>query len=153
MAEFDLSVRAPLDAEGLVDVLFKRIDFKAAGFNRVVVLPRAIADTDSFALDHDVVIWHCGAPSQPDWNVKAWVWRFSLSLTVVNREPDVNYQLCSFLHETISRWPYDDSTEFGRVGAIPDNPMFELVAIGDIVTTKTAVVRSCTKLVQAGSPR
>ena len=85
--------------------------------------------------------------------MKAWVWRFALSLTVVNRDPDLNYQLCSFLHETISRWPYDDSTEFGSVGAIPDNPMFELVAIGDIVTTKTAVVRSCTKLIQAGSPR
>jgi hypothetical protein len=149
----DLSVRAPLDAEGLVDALFKRVDFKSAGFDRVVVLPRAIADTDSFAIDHDVVIWHCGSPSQPDWNVKAWVWRFALSLTVVNRDPDLNYQLCSFLHETISSWPYDDSTEFGRVGAIPDNPMFELVAIGDIVTTKTAVVRSCTKLIQAGSPR
>lgn len=149
----DLSVRAPLDAEGLVDALFKRVDFKSAGFDRVVVLPRAIANTDSFAIDHDVVIWHCGSPAQPDWNVKAWVWRFALSLTVVNRDPDLNYQLCSFLHETISRWPYDDSTEFGRVGAIPDNPMFELVAIGDIVTTKTAVVRSCTKLIQAGSPR
>lgn len=149
----DLSVRAPLDAEGLIDALFKRVDFRKAGFDNVVVLPRAIADTDSYALDHDVVIWHCGAPFQLDWNVKAWVWRFALSLTVVNRDPDISSSLCAFLHETISRWPYGEPTEFGRVGAIPDNPAFEQVAIGDVVTTKTAVVRSCTKLVQAGSVR
>lgn len=29
----DLSVRAPLDAEGLVDALFKRVDFRKAGFD------------------------------------------------------------------------------------------------------------------------
>ncbi len=41
----DLSVRAPLDAEGLIDALFKRVDFRKAGFDNVVVLPRDVADT------------------------------------------------------------------------------------------------------------
>lgn len=149
----DLGVRPQLDAEALVDALLARIDFAKAGFGKVKVLPRVIADMDSWAIDHDVIVWHCGTPSQPDWNVKAWVWRFSLSLNVVNRDPDRNFRLCSFLHETISRWPYEEPTVFGKVGAIPDNPGFQLVSIGDIVTTKTAVNRSCTKLIQAGSPR
>ena len=83
----DLSVRAPLDAEGLVDALFKRVDFRKAGFDNVVVLPRAVADTDSYAFDHDVVIWHCGAPFPPDWNVKAWVWRFALSTVTLTSVP------------------------------------------------------------------
>ena len=70
----DLSVRDPLDAEALVDTMLKRLDFDAAGFDKVVVLPRDTSFTDSYVMDHDVVIWHCGAPSQPDWNLKAWVW-------------------------------------------------------------------------------
>ncbi len=147
----DLSVRDPLDAEALVDTMLKRLDFDAAGFDKVVVLPRDMAFTDSYVIDHDVIIWHCGAPSQPDWNLKAWVWRFTLSLTVVNREPKRNHDIAAFLHRSISQWPYDKGTEFGKIGAIPDNPGFQLTSIGDVVTTKTAVVRSCTKLVQAGS--
>jgi len=148
----DLSVRGQLDAESLIDALLNRIDYKTAGFDSVKVLPRVIADTDSWAMDHDVIIWHCGAPSQPDWNLRAWVWRFTLSLTVVNRDPDRNFRLCSLLQREISNWPNDSTTDYGRVGMIVDNPGFELTAIGDVVTTKTAVVRSSTKLVQAGEP-
>lgn len=147
---YDLGLCPPVDANALVDELLNRIDFKSAGFDSVVLLPRVTAYVDSYAMDHDVVIWHSGEPEQPDANLKAWVWRFTLDLTIVNRDPERNYRLAKLLHREISRWPYAAETASGKVGTILDNPMFALNATGDVVTSKTAVIRSCTKLIQAG---
>ncbi|NMN02784.1 hypothetical protein [Bifidobacterium panos] len=149
----DLSIRESLDAEGLVSGMFDMVDFKSAGFDDVDVQAEVAVDTDSMAFDHCVILWHCSAPYQPDLHVKAWIWRFTLSLTVMGHDPKKVRDLCAFIDRTIAAWPYADPTGFGKVGLILDNPGFSRVSTADVATSKTVVVRSSTKLIQAGSPR
>ena len=147
----DLSVRDPVDATGLVHHLLSGLDWASAGFDPVVQ-PEVTPTTDSVLLSRDVVLYHCGAPYQPDWNVQAWVWRFTLALTVLSPDPERGNRLCMWLHRQIGLWPYGDMTSFGKVGRIVDNPAFQLVSSGDMTSAKTIRAFSSVKLLQAASP-
>lgn len=148
----DLSVRDQLDMIALTRVMLDRIDWTPIG-DTPVILPRIEADTDSLLLAHDVILYHCGAPKQPDWNARAWIWRYTLNLTVLSRDPDRSAHLCSYLHGRISAWPYEPGTEFGKIGRIVSNPGFESVSSGDMTSAKSATAWHSTKLIQAASPR
>lgn len=149
---FDLSIREPLDAMSLSRYLLDRIPWRERSF-KPLIIPEVTPVTDSMLLNREAILYHCSEPEQPDWNVRAWVWRFSLTLTVVGREPDRVHRICSWLHRQISLWPYEPSTPFGKVGRIVDNPGFEIQSSGDISSSKSMIAWSSTKLIQAASPR
>lgn len=148
----DLSVRDPLDADMLVWELLDRMDFKAHGFPNVHVQAEVTPVTDSLLLDGDVILYHCGAPEQPDWNLRAWVWRFTLDLTVLGPDPVRLHRLCAFLNHRIAAWPYEPATAYGKVGRLVSNPGFQRVSSGDRATSKSVTARTSVKLVQAASP-
>lgn len=147
----DLSVREPVDANGLIYSLLSGLDWKANGFDPLIQ-PEVTPLTDSVLLTRDVVLYHCGAPYQPDWNVKAWIWRFTLALTVLSPDPERGNRLCSWLHKQVSLWPDGDMTPLGKVGRIVDNPAFQLVSSGDMTSAKTMRAFTSVKLLQAASP-
>lgn len=148
----DLAVRDQLDAVGLTRIMLDRIDWNARDLNPVVQ-PEVTPVTDSLLLAHDVVLYHCGAPEQPDWNVKAWIWRYSLSLTVLGRDPARVFRTCAYLNRCIAMWPHVEGTELGKIGRLVDNPGFEVVSTGDMTSSKSVVAWRSTKHIQAASPR
>ncbi|OZG68277.1 hypothetical protein [Bifidobacterium eulemuris] len=148
----DLSIREDLDADALVYDMLHRIDFDAAGLPNVVVQSEIDPATESLLLDHDVVLYSCGAPEQPDWNLKAWIWRFTLSLTVLSSDPMRCRRISALLNRRIASWPYEEPTDHGKVGRLVDNPGFRKISAGDMTTSKTITARTSTKLVQAASP-
>ena len=79
---FDLSVREQLDAVAMTRAYLDAVEWKDRDF-RPVIQPEVTPATDSLLLSHDVILYHCGAPEQPDWNLKAWIWQYTLSLTVL----------------------------------------------------------------------
>ena len=148
----DLEVREQLDHVALTRTMLARIDWTGWELKPVVqstVSPR----TDSLLLARDVILCHCGEPEQYGANVKAWVWRWPLHLTVLTSDPERGMRACRLLHERISGWPYERGTKYGKVGAIPDNPGFSIVGTGDMASSKSVFAFACTKLVQAGFVR
>lgn len=146
----DLTVREQLDHVALTRTMLDRIDWKARGLSPVVqsaVSPR----TDSLLLVRDVILCHCGEPEQYGANVKAYVWRYPVHLTVLTPDPERGMRVCRLLHKAISDWPHEPGTDFGKVGAIPDNPGFAIVGTSDMASSKSVFAFACTKLVQAGA--
>lgn len=149
----DMSVREQLDATALTRSLLDRVEWRERDL-KPVIQPEVTPVTDSFLLKNDVLLYHCGAPYQPDWNVKAWIWRYSLSLTLLSRDPERAFRTCTYLNRSIAAWPYEPAVEgVGKVGRIVDNPGFQSVASGDITSSKSVTAWTSTKLVQAASPR
>lgn len=149
---FDLSVREPVDAMGLTRYMLDRVTWFERSF-RPVIQPEVTPVTDSLLLTHETILYHCGNPFQPDWNVKAWVWRFALSLTVLGRDPERVHRICAHLNRQIALWPYMEATPYGKVGRIVDNPGFESGSSGDAVSSKSVSAWTSSKLIQAASPR
>ena len=149
---FDLSVREQLDAVAMTRVYLDDIEWKDRDF-RPVIQPEVTPATDSLLLSHDVILYHCGAPEQPDWNLKAWIWQYTLSLTVLGRDPERVARICGWLHRCISAWPYQPGTMYGKIGRIVDNPGFESRSSGDMTSSKSIVALTSTKRIQAASPR
>ena len=149
---FDLSVREPVDAMGLTRFLLDRVPWRERSF-RPVIQPEVTPVTDSLLLKHELILYHCGDPFQPDWNLKAWIWRFTLNLTVLGRDPERVHRICAYLNRQIALWPYMQPTPFGKVGRLVSNPGFESGSSGDIASSKSVVAWTSSKLVQAASPR
>ena len=110
---FDLSVREQLDAVAMTRAYLDAVEWKNRDF-RPVIQPEVTPATDSLLLSHDVILYHCGAPEQPDWNLKAWIWQYTLSLTVLGRDPERVARICGWLHRCISAWPYQPGTMYGN---------------------------------------
>lgn len=149
---FDLSVREQLDAVAMTRAYLDAVEWKNRDF-RPVIQPEVTPATDSLLLSHDVILYHCGAPEQPDWNLKAWIWQYTLSLTVLGRDPERVARICGWLHRCISAWPYRPGTDYGKIGRIVDNPGFEPRSSGDMTSSKSIVAWTSTKRIQAASPR
>ncbi len=149
---FDLSVREQLDAVAMTRAYLDAVEWKDRDF-RPVIQPEVTPATDSLLLSHDVILYHCGAPEQPDWNLKAWIWQYTLSLTVLGRDPERVARICGWLHRCISAWPYRPGTDYGKIGRIVDNPGFESRSSGDMTSSKSIVAWTSTKRIQAASPR
>ena len=149
---FDLSVREQLDAVAMTRAYLDAVEWKNRDF-RPVIQPEVTPATDSLLLSHDVILYHCGAPEQPDWNLKAWIWQYTLSLTVLGRDPERVARICGWLHRCISAWPYRPGTDYGKIGRIVDNPGFESRSSGDMTSSKSIVAWTSTKRIQAASPR
>lgn len=148
----DLSIREPLDAVGLTRLMLDGIQWRERSF-KPVIQPEVTPITDSVLLSHDVLLYHCGAPEQPGLNKRAWIWRYSLSLTMLGRDPERVARLCSWVDVSIAAWPWRAPTPLGRVTRIMDNPGFEIVSSGDITSSKSVVAWRSTKHIQASSPR
>lgn len=147
----DPSVIEQLDAMALTNEMLSRTEWRDRD-RKPIIQPEVTPVTDSLLLANDVILYHCGAPTQPDWNLKAWIWRYTLSLTVLSRDPTRAFRLCAWLNRSITAWPYQPATEFGKIGRLVDNPGFESVSSGDIASSKSVVAWTSTKLIQAASP-
>lgn len=148
---FDLSVREQLDAMGLTRAYLDAVEWKDRDF-KPVIRAEITPDVDSMLIDHDVILYHCGAPEQPDWNLKAWIWRYSLSLTVLGRDPERVFRTCAWLNRCIAAWPYQPGTMYGKVGRLVNNPGFQKVSSDDMTSSKSISAWTSTKLIQAASP-
>ncbi|NEG55468.1 hypothetical protein [Bifidobacterium platyrrhinorum] len=148
----DLAVRDQLDAMGLTRLYLDNIQWKTRDFNPVIQ-PEVTPVTDSLLLTRDVILYHCGPPTQPDWNLKAWIWRYTLHLTVLGRDPERVFRLCAYLNRCIAMWPHLPGTDLGKIGRLVDNPGFESGSTGDMTSSKSVVAWHSTKLIQAASPR
>lgn len=148
----DLSIRETLDAAGLTRWLLDHEQWRDRGFNPVIQ-PEVTPVTDSLLLSHDILLYHCGPAVQPSTlNVRAWVWRYSLHLTVLGRDPEHVASLCAWLDKRIAAWPYRDPSAYGRVTRILDNTGFESDSTGDMTSSKSVVAWHATKRIQASSP-
>lgn len=154
--ETDLSVRDQLDAEQLVHTLLNRIDWEhgfdwgGTGYPGLSVISEITPATDSMLLRHPVILYTVGAPYQPDWNLKSWLWRFPLTLTVLDTDAARNFRMCARLNRLIASWPYGEKVPgVGKVGRIVDNPGFRRISTGDMATSKSVTARQSTKLIQA----
>ena len=141
-----------MDAVAMTRAYLDAVEWKNRDF-RLVIQPEVTPATDSLLLSHDVILYHCGAPEQPDWNLKAWIWQYTLSLTVLGRDPERVARICGWLHRCISAWPYQPGTMYGKIGRIVDNPGFESRSSGDMTSSKSIVAWTSTKRIQAASPR
>lgn len=150
--QHDLSIRDQLDAVGLTRSMLDTVEWPDTDYPAPGIQPEVTPVTDSMLLSRDVILYHCGAPEQPSLNVRAWVWRYSLSLTVLGRDPAHVAGLCAYLNRVIAAWPYRPRTQQGKVTRIVDNPGFEVVSSGDITSSKSVVAWRSTKHIQASSP-
>lgn len=152
ITRFDLSIRRPPDVERLFDTLLNRIDYTNAGLGPVRVISEITPATDAMLLSGTIILYQCGPFTQPDWNLKAWIWQGTLSLTVLGEDPDLVYETGSVLDTQVAEWPWDSTTPYGRVGRVVSNPMFQRVNTGDMATSKSVTARSSTKLIQTSLP-
>lgn len=148
----DLAVRDQLDATGLTRLYLDGIPWRERDLNPVVQ-PEVTPVTDSLLLTRDVILYHCGPPAQPDWNQKAWIWRYTLNLTVLGRDPERVFRTCAYLNHRIAMWPHLPGYAIGKIGRLVDNPGFEVISTGDTTSSKSVVAWRSTKLIQAASPR
>lgn len=147
----DLSIREQLDAMGLAHDMLHATPWRERAA-MPAIQPEVTPVTDSLLLAHDVILYHCSAPYQPDWNKRAWIWRFTLDLTVLGRDPAHVFRICSWLHLQISAWPRLPATMHGKVTRLVDNPGFESISPGDMSSSKSVVAWHSSKLLQAASP-
>lgn len=108
--------------------------------------------TDSMLMSHDVLLYHVGAPVQPDLNMRAWLWRFTVDLTLLGMDPERLFRAAARLNRTVAMWPHMDPTPYGKVGRILENPGFQIVSPGDITSSKGLRAWHSSKRVQAADP-
>lgn len=149
---FDLSVREQLDAETLVfDML--SADTYPEGLQAPVVVSELDLGTGGDVVGRDVIVFSCGAPYQPETNLKAWTWRFPLTLTVLSADAERGAWLARVVHANVGAWPWSQPSSAGRVGRIVSNPGFARV-LGDGATNSKMVSRWVSeKVIEAGSPK
>lgn len=148
----DLSVRDQLDADSLVFYMLSTDPYPDG--LEPTVLAEVDLGTDAEAMLRPVVIYSCGPPEQFTSNLKAWHWRFALSLTVMARDARTAFRLAARVNRNVANWPWRDTDhQQARVARVPDNSGFQRVAPGETANSKITHTFVAEKTIQAATPR
>lgn len=150
--QFDLSVREQLDADSLVYELLSSDDYGSLG--TPFVQAEVDLTTDAKSMISPVVLYSCGSPKQFTSNLKAWYWRFPLTVTVMCMDAEKAFRMAAKVSRNIAKWPWRDAVSDGsRVSRVPDNAGFHRVAPGDVTNSKSVHVFVADKVIQASTVR
>lgn len=144
----DLSVQRMPDVDSLVKTMLESDDYPDDA--TPYVQAEIGLDTDAKAFLKPVVLYSCGAPYQPNANVKAWIWRFTLTLTVLSVNPELAFRTAACINRNVSIWPYRPPVNAdAKIGRVLENAGFQRMAPGELTNSKTMHVFVSEKTLQA----
>lgn len=147
----DLSIRSQLDTDSLVKYMLETDDYGSLPVP--FVCAEVDLQTDAKSMLRPVIVYSCGAPVQFTNNLKAWHWRFPLTLTVICMDGRTAFRMAARIGRNVAMWPWRD-TDYAdaKVVRIPDNSGFQRLGPGDVTNSKTSHVFVAEKTIQAATP-
>ncbi|NMM93871.1 hypothetical protein [Bifidobacterium oedipodis] len=142
-----------LDANHLIGELLRReYPYRPEESGTVLVLSGYDPGTDASLQSHDLVIFEVGEPVQVDGNMRAWVWRFPLTLNVLGMNPERAAKIMRHLTRVVASWAFNGTVpDVGAISRVVENPVGHRRS-SDLSTSKRVSAWVSDKVLEAHSP-